>query len=256
MLPAPPSVSTYDGRLNWRSRVAALLLSLGFVTLFALVLVWMGLLPPPTKRLDKTFTAVEFAAPAAQSSSATAETQQAKTPIARPTPPQPRPIMPPPPPLLKSPPVQFTPQSHDDVATFDLSKMPQSSAGSGSSGGRTGGSVYGPGEGPGGIQLVNAEWYREPSHAELAGYLKSGAPAGSWATIACQTAAQFHVENCQQLDEFPRGSGLSRSLRQAAWQFLVRPPRKNGQAQLGAWVRIRFDFRAVNEPRSVEQPDE
>lgn len=114
--------------------------------------------------------------------------------------------------------------------------------GSGDSAGKDSGSAYGPGEGPGGERLYNVAWYREPTHAELAGYLPNGAPPGGWAEIACRMIANYHVENCRPLGESPVGSGLARAMRQAAWQFLVRPPRVGDRVMLGTWVRIRIDF--------------
>jgi len=50
--------------------------------------------------------------------------------------------------------------------------------------------------------------------------------------------------------ETPRSTGLGKPLRLAARQFPVKPPRIDNKPQLGAWVRINFNFGVrVVEPR-------
>ena len=230
--------TTYDNRPSLRARVAAAGLSLGIVALVLLTLIIMGQLDNLPGGIGQRLTAMRMSArrePQQQRQRQKATHDVAKSaPVAVVTP-QP---VPPPVPVPKVPAVKFIPLSRSDFAASDISKLGhQGEAASGNSS-----SAYGPGEGPGGARLYNAEWYRRPSHAELAGYLKNGAPPGSWAMIACKTVEHFHVEDCIQLGESPPGSGLSRALREAAWQFLVRPPRVDGKPQIGAWVRIRFDF--------------
>lgn len=133
------------------------------------------------------------------------------------------------------------------LASSDISKIAapagDESAGSGNSSGSGSGSTYGPGEGPGGAALYNADWYRRPTDAELGTYLPKNAPTEGWGLVACQTIADNHVDNCRQLGESPLGSGFSRAVRQAAWQFLIRPPRIGGRPLIGAWVRIRIVYR-------------
>jgi len=126
---------------------------------------------------------------------------------------------------------------------FDASNIANIKSGDGNDSGKDSGAAYGPGEGPGGERLFNAEWYREPTDAELRTYMPhGGVPPGAWADIACKTVAAYHVENCRSLGESPVGSGLGRALRLASWQFLVRPPRVGGRTMIGSWVRIHFDF--------------
>jgi hypothetical protein len=172
----------------------------------------------------------------------------------------PKPLLPSANPLRTPPPSpDFIKVSKADFDAMDLSKIPsngtKSSPGSGqgsdkgsakeSGSGSKG--MIGPGAGPGGAQLYPVAWYREPYDSELAPYLAAAkaAPAGASAEIACRMIENYHVENCQIITENPRGTGLAKALRLAAWQFLVRPPRVDNKPQLGVWVRIRFDFRAA-----------
>ena len=116
----------------------------------------------------------------------------------------------------------FTTELFDAV---DIAALPNRKGEAASSEGRDPDSVaaYGPGAGPGGAPLYPAEWVREPTRAELAAYAPTrGVPDGSWAVIACKTIARNRVEDCYELGESTPGAGLSRGLRQAAWQFLVR----------------------------------
>lgn len=98
------------------------------------------------------------------------------------------------------------------------------------------------GTAPDGSRIYLAEWYREPTQAEIDGYMTRTVHQSGWALIICRTIENYRVDDCRELGEWPTGSGLSRAMRQAAWQFRVRPTRINGKPQVGTWVRIRFDF--------------
>ena len=209
-----------------RHRVAAFILVIIIEALIIVALLMLGVSADRPKKLESELVAFNLAAPKAERSpkpmlpkkAANAAAQKPKQPL----PPQP----------IPTPNMVF--MSKDDFAASDISKLP-SSAGAASSK-----SAYGPGEGPGGKTLYPAEWHVEPGRGALAPYLPNGAPAGSWAMVACHTIENYHVDNCYGLGESHRG--LASAMRQAAWQFLVRPPRVDGRPLVGAWVRIRFDF--------------
>ncbi len=135
----------------------------------------------------------------------------------------------------------FIHMSHADLANADISNI-HSAAPGGNGNADGGGGGHGGDDGPGSSRLYNAAWYREPSNAALTGYMQPGQSPGRWAEIKCRTIENYHVEDCQELGEEPRGSGMARVLREAAWQFLVRPPRVDGKSLVGAWVRIHYDF--------------
>jgi len=99
------------------------------------------------------------------------------------------------------------------------------------------------GHGPHGEVLYAAEWARHPTDAELGGYLPASAPDG-YGLIACKTIPGNRVEDCVELDQTP-GSHLASAVRQAAWQFRIRPPRRNGVPLVGSWVSIRIDYERI-----------
>lgn len=233
--------------------MAAVALSLAICIAIGCMLIWMGMIGRQAGAPRAKFSAVSFSTdPARKTGGKQAETKAAPAPaqivpqdLKRPPPPIPVPTP------SAMPPLDLSRKTADPVASFDLGKLPKSAGGGGSPGsGQASAAAYGPGEGPGGAKLYNAEWYREPSDAEIGGYMPRGNIQPEWAMIACRTIERYHVENCQELGESPRGSGLARAMRQAAWQFLVRPPRIDGKPVIGAWVRIRFDFKARSRDES------
>jgi protein TonB len=246
MRPASFQNSSYLNRVSLPSRATALLVAIVLSALIVFMLLKLGTRPPHVPD-DLTKPIVVQLLPAAGAPRARAESTAQ---VHRPRPPIQPPLPPPPIPTLN-----MLVLSHDEFAATDISRLsrqPKDAGGDANAGAGDGTAAQGAGQGPGGEPLYDAEWYREPTHAEMVTYLPSGAPEKAWAMIACRTIERYHVEDCQELAESPPGSGLSRALRQAAWQFLVRPPRIGGKSLVGAWVRIRFDFTRENakEPRS------
>ena len=139
---------------------------------------------------------------------------------------------------LPAKPLDMLVLSREEFAAADISKLAHAPSTANS---HAAGDSDAVGRAPNGEVLYNAEWAREPTDAELAGYLPRNAPSG-WGLIACRTIAGHRVEDCVELDNFPAGSHLASAVRQAAWQFRVRPPRKNGQELLGAWVQIKIEY--------------
>lgn len=148
-------------------------------------------------------------------------------------------------PVEKKPAFSFLKVSSADMAAADIGKIKGTAPASGGQEAGGSGGTYGPGDGPGGAVLYNADWFRPPSDAQLAGYLPEKRPDKGWGMIACQTMPRYKVDNCQVLGESPRGSGFGRAVLNAAWQFQVVPPRINGKPQIGTWVRIRIDYGTI-----------
>lgn len=162
-------------------------------------------------------------------------------PITPPLLPPPRPV--PPPAAPKDPFPDLVRIDRATLAAADIAKLPTQKVerGSGADSSDDSTLASGPGKGPGGEPLYNAEWVREPTPAELAFYVPHIQQDG-WALIACKTAPGDRVENCVLLGESPAGSGLSRGFREAAWQFRIYPPRVGGKKLIGAWVRIFYQL--------------
>lgn len=157
----------------------------------------------------------------------------------------PRPVPPTPAPKIVLPerPLDLLVVSKEVYAASDIAKLGSNAPGGAASQASSPGDSERVGTGPNGEALYAAEWVREPTHQELSFYLPKRVPeGGGWGLVACRTVARNRVEDCVELGNSPPGSRLASAVRQAAWQFLVRPPRVGGRPQVGEWVRIRIDY--------------
>ena len=158
-----------------------------------------------------------------------------------------RPVVPPPDIVLPVKPT-ITPPPTGELEMIELTKQELSEtdqamasrSGPAQGSGRGGDSAV-VGTGPRGETLYAAEWLREPTDQEIGFYLGSNTASG-YGLIACKTYPQYRVDECVALGSVPASARLDRKLLQAAWQFKVRPPRKNGQPMIGEWVRIRIEW--------------
>ena len=163
----------------------------------------------------------------------------------------PRPVPPVPKPVIELPerPLDLLIVTREVYEASDIAKLGSNapgyskSADSGAAGGSSPGDSERVGTAPNGEPLYAAEWYREPTDTELAAYLPKRMPDnGGWGLVACKTAERYRVTDCVELGQGPAGSHLAGAVRQAAWQFMVRPPRIGGKPMIGEWVRIRIDY--------------
>lgn len=249
--------AAYRSPPDRRRRAISLALTIAAHILIALLLL---LLPnSPLTRMGPTSALTTFdvsSSGSASPSKVQAKKQAAAAPRGgapevrpEPRPPQDQPVPPPPPEVVQNNMLVMDRASFaaTDVGKIRGKKSARELAAAGDADGDSGDAgsgndTPGAGTGPGGQRLYAAEWYREPTDSQTRPYLPPDIHDGSWAEIACRTAPEYRVEDCQAMGESPPGSRLAWGLRQAAWQFRIRPPRVNGKPMIGTWVRIHYDF--------------
>jgi protein TonB len=217
-------------------RLSGFALALAINVALLLALMTLGIIPSPASRNSRGLV-VDLIRDSSSPSPSKSNPRQKQIVEQKPVP-KPPPIILPVKPTITPPSQQpksspFVEMSRDEMAASDISKIR-------SAGGGSAGDSEEVGRGPNGEILYNAEWAREPTNAELGGYLPRSTPEG-FGLVACKTIPNDRVEDCVELDQTP-GSHLASAVRQAAWQFRVRPPRKGGHPLIGSWVQIRIDY--------------
>lgn len=242
-----------------RRRGAALLIALVLeLLLLALLLFFVPPVPGLKKGTSLSTFGIEASKgeespdkkPAEKQQKKAAPKQQAEA-RTQPPPPVPTPVESPVPP---GPPT-FLKLSRNDYQQGDISKVPSrapadatdgATADAGGGGGGANDTPVAGRKGRNGETLYVAEWVREPRDAELSPYINENrARFPGYGLVACRTVARNRVEDCYELEE-TRGTGFAGSVRQAAFQFLVRAPRVNDKLMVGEWVMIRIDYRRVS----------
>lgn len=249
--------STDGYHASRKRRAQGFVLAVALEILIVLALLTLGVRGLDKKKPERTLTTFRFDPPPVQSMGSASPRNAARARPAEHAVAQPQLPVPLPTPLVVKPvpAPDILKLSKDEYAGMDISKLsPKGRDGAGSGTG-TGKAPYGPGEGPNGQPVYPAEWYREPTRAELAGYMRKLDRSG-WGMVMCRTIANYHVENCREAGESP-GSGLARAMRLASWQFLVRPESVGRKLQIGSWVYIRYTFTiAKSESDDAPQPDD
>ncbi len=207
-----------------------------------LVLLGIGVIPMKLPKGGQAPLIVNLVQSEKQSQAAKSQSAAKQTPRVKESKPLPKPriLLPAKPTITPPHESPWVEMSKEEMAAADIGKMPK-----GAAGGLSAGDSEAVGRAPNGELLYAAEWARHPTSAELGGYLPRNAPDG-WGLIACRTAEGNRVEDCIELGQSPLGSHLASAVRQAAWQFRVRPPRKNGKPLIGSWVQIRIDYYSVS----------
>lgn len=98
-----------------------------------------------------------------------------------------------------------------------------------------------------GESFYNGYPYDGFAGSQLGPYLPKNMPSGSWGQVLCRMAEHDRITDCVQYGDKSPGLGLARALRQASWQFRVRPPRINGKPLVGSLIRIRLDYTVTNQ---------
>lgn len=241
-----PALFVSDRRLSLRGRGTALLLTLVVHLLLLLLLLRLAppLVPPPRTGSRTLAFDVAPEAERARPRAAKAAPREARA-AERKTPPSARVAKKVDAPERFELPPGFILLTRKEFSDTDVASKPNAGTGkaaevAGAGDGKDSGAAAGGGGGS--EQLHDVDWYRRPTNAELAFYLPRNRRIIGWGMIACQTIADYRVDNCRELDQSPAGSGLARAVREAAWQFRVLPPRIGNRPVIGAWVRIRIEY--------------
>jgi periplasmic protein TonB len=218
-----------------RRRLSGLAAALGVNLLLLLALLRMGIIDLPQPKATESTIVDLLPADSKPTAAPRATPAKAKNAAKNPIAPRKRPPVPEKPKIPNLSPVPLLAMSKDELAAADISNIAKAAEARGEGDSET------VGRGPNGELLYAAEWAREPTDAELSGYIPKNAPNGS-GLVACKTIPGNRVDDCIELGNDPPGSHLASAVRQAAWQFRVRPPRKGGRELVGSWVRIRIDY--------------
>lgn len=238
------ATSTYRDRPPLRRRVGALALALGIELLLILAFIGLNLHPQPPEFAGGKPIATFDVQSVSEETSSSAAKPQPKQMQPTPRPPVPRRIPTAPRLPVDTKDLPFIPMSKADMASADVGKLGSNAADFGADDSPRVGTA------PNGEPLYAAEWFREPTNAELGGYLPKNMPEGGGAgLIACRTVAGYRVEDCVELGSDPPGSRLASAVRQAAWQFRVRPPRVGGKVLVGTWVQIQITYNVSSRVR-------